>query len=123
VPVWHDKLKSAVTEGQIVLVGVIQEQHPDRCRLYAQWQGFDWPILHDPINVLEPLAVPIFVAIDEHGVVRNTRPTPEWVLETFLKTSYPAPAKAAAAEPTRVPDLGPPAIRTTQRRGGNWGMR
>lgn len=105
MPVWHEKLKSSVADGRIALVGVIQEQHAERCRLFAQWQGFDWPILHDPINVLAPQAVPIVVAVDEHGIVRDTRPTPEWVHDTFLETRYPAPAEAATAGLASVPDL------------------
>ncbi len=53
------------------MLGVTQEQHADRCRLFAQWKQFGWPILHDPINLLEAPAVPIVVAIDEHGIVRR----------------------------------------------------
>ena len=53
------------------MLGVTQEQHPDRCQLFAQWQGLDWPILHDPINLLAVRAVPIFIAIDEAGFVVN----------------------------------------------------
>ncbi len=69
MPVWHEQTLRARRTGQLVVLGVIQEQHADRCRLFAQWQGFDWPILHDPVNRLGPRAVPIFVAIDEAGVV------------------------------------------------------
>ncbi len=105
MPVWHATLKSHLAAGKIALLGVIQEQHAERCRLFAQWQQFDWPIVHDPINVLEPTAVPIFVAIDEHGVVRHTRPTPEWVVETFLGTDYEPPAQPVAPSPTVPPDL------------------
>ena len=46
MPVWHELTKEARKAGELVLLGVIQEQHPDRCRLFAQWKGFDWPILH-----------------------------------------------------------------------------
>jgi hypothetical protein len=104
VPVWHATLKAHAAAGKIALLGVIQEQHAERCRLFAQWQRFDWPILHDPINVLEPAAVPVFVAIDEHGIVRHTRPTPEWVVETFLHTNYEAPARPVASAPAAPPD-------------------
>ena len=59
MPVWHEGTAKWVKEGKLVLLGVTQEQHADRCRLLAQWKGFGWPILHDPINVLEATGVPI----------------------------------------------------------------
>ena len=64
MPVWHDAMKSARKNGQVVMLGVIQEQHPERCRLYAQWQQLDWPIVSDPINQLDLAGVPIVVEID-----------------------------------------------------------
>ena len=91
-------MQPLVQSKQLVLLGITQEQHSERCQLFAQWKQFDWPILHDPINLLESSAVPIVVAIDEHGIVRQTRPTPSWVKETFVKTDYAAPR--AATEPT-----------------------
>lgn len=69
MPVWHELTQQARESEQIVVLGVIQEQHPDRCQLFAQWQQFDWPILHDPINAVAARAVPMFIAIDEAGVV------------------------------------------------------
>ena len=63
-----------VKEGKLVILGVTQEQHDDRCRLFAQWQGFHWPILYDPINVLELSGVPVLVAMDEHSIIRSTEP-------------------------------------------------
>ena len=63
-------MRDLTKAGKIQLLGIIQEQHPDRCRLFAQWQQFDWPIVHDPINVIATRAVPVVLAIDEHGVVQ-----------------------------------------------------
>jgi hypothetical protein len=77
-----------VKQGRLVLLGVTQEQHADRCRLFAQWKRFDWPILHDPINLLEAPAVPIVVAIDEHGIVRAIRPRPETFEAEFLDKTF-----------------------------------
>jgi tetratricopeptide (TPR) repeat protein len=96
-----------VKQGRLVLLGVTQEQHADRCRLFAQWKRFDWPILHDPINLLEAPAVPIVVAIDEHGIVRSVGPRPETLEADFLDKTFaddapsdaprsPGPADAAA---------------------------
>jgi len=94
-----------VAEGRLVVLGVTQEQHPDRCRLFAQWQRFDWPILWDPINLLESSAVPVVVAIDEHGIVRRTRPRPETFEEEFVSRVFPDDAPAVAATQARPPDL------------------
>ena len=76
MPVWHERAKSAVAKRQLAVVGVIQEQHADRGRLFAQWKGFQWPILHDAINLLGPQVVPIVVAIDEGGFVQSVNPKP-----------------------------------------------
>jgi hypothetical protein len=97
VPVWHDGTAKWVKDGKLVLLGVIQEQHADRCRLLAQWKGFRWPILHDPINVLEATGVPILVAIDEHGIVRSIRPALATFQADFLDKTFADDAKAKAA--------------------------
>jgi hypothetical protein len=84
VPVWHDLTRQLVNDNKLVVLGVTQEQHPARCRLFAQWKQFDWPILHDPINVLETSAVPVVVAIDEQGIVRSTRLQPQSFEKDFI---------------------------------------
>jgi tetratricopeptide (TPR) repeat protein len=53
------------------MVGVIQEQHPDRCRLFMQWKQMGWPILVDTLNLLEVPYVPITLYIDEQGIIRQ----------------------------------------------------
>jgi hypothetical protein len=94
-----------VKDGKLVVLGITQEQHADRCRLLAQWRGFDWPILHDPINILQPLAVPVLVAIDEHGIVRLTKPALADFKAKFLDQSYADDAKGEGAAPARVTPL------------------
>lgn len=93
MPVWHEGTAKWLKEGKLVLLGVTQEQHADRCRLLAQWKGFDWPILHDPINVLEATAVPILVAIDEFGIVRSTGPALATFQADFLDKTFDDDAK------------------------------
>ncbi len=76
-----------------MLLGIAQEQHPDRCQLLAQWKSFDWPILHDPINLMGSKAVPLFVAIDEHGIVRDTSPRIATFEKTFVSKLFPNDAR------------------------------
>jgi hypothetical protein len=100
VPVWHEATREWVKQGRLVVLGVTQEQHADRCRLFAQWKQFDWPILHDPINLLEAPAVPIVVAVDEHGIVRAVRPRAEtfeadFLEKTFTDDAQPVPLRSA----------------------------
>jgi len=107
VPVWHKASQRWVNDGKLAVVGITQEQHPDRCRLFAQWQQFDWPILHDPIDVTGAMAVPIVMAIDEHGIVRVVNPRVETFETDFLNKTFPPPPDAAAATPVvaQRPDL------------------
>ena len=91
MPGWHQATKEWVKAGKLVILGVTQEQHPERCRLFAQWHQMDWPIVHDPINIMGNSAVPIAVAIDEHGVVQSTRPNPRTFEKEFLDKEFPQP--------------------------------
>jgi hypothetical protein len=104
VPVWHEATREWVKQGRLVLLGVTQEQHADRCRLFAQWKRLDWPILHDPINLLEAPAVPIVVPIDEHGIVRAVRPRPETLEADFLDKTFADDAPSDAPRSAGPPD-------------------
>jgi len=88
VPVWHERTAKWVKDGKLVLLGITQEQHADRCRLFAQWRGLTWPILHDPINLMGSTGVPILVAIDEHGIVRQVEPTLEKFEKEFIDKKF-----------------------------------
>jgi len=88
VPAWDTKTKEWVRQGQLVVVGIAQEQHADRCRLLAQWRQLGWPILHDPINVMQVTGVPIEVTIDEYGIVRSLRPNLETLERDFLDRTF-----------------------------------
>src|SRR5260370_4959275 len=73
------------------MVGIVQEQHPERARLFMQWKRMTWPILTDPLNLLGVSVVPVTVAIDEHGIVRAIDPPRERIQEEFLEKRYDAP--------------------------------
>ena len=94
MPVWHETVKQWVTDGELVLLGITQEQHPDRCQLFAQWKGLDFPIMWDPFNLTGAKVVPNFIAIDEHGIVRSIRPNPRTFEDEFLRASFEKPAEA-----------------------------
>ena len=90
VPVWHELTTPYRDAGTLAVVGLAQEQHADRTRLFARWQGFEWPILWDPFNLSGSKIVPRMILVDEHGVVRSTRARPD-ELDAFVATTYDAP--------------------------------
>ncbi len=107
MPVWNTKLQEWIREKKLVVIGIAQEQNPDRCRLFAQWHKLNWPILHDPINVMQVRGVPIEVAIDEYGIVRSIRPDLKTFKKEFIDKTF-APAKedsTAKFEKATRPDL------------------
>ncbi len=69
------------------MAGIIQEQHPDRARLFMQWKKMDWPVMVDSLNLLGVAAVPITLLIDEHGIIRAVQPSEE-DFQVFLGRSY-----------------------------------
>ncbi len=86
------------------MVGVIQEQHPDRARLFMQWKQMDWPILVDSLNLLGVAVVPITLAMDEYGVIRAVNPERESIERSFLNQTYPKPQEQGVTE-IKPPDL------------------
>lgn len=91
MPAWNTLLQESVRNGKLVVLGIAQEQNPDRCRLFAQWHKLNWPILHDPINIMQVRGVPIEVAIDEYGIVRSIKPDPKTFEKEFINKIFTAP--------------------------------
>ena len=91
--------KKLQDEGKLQMLGIIQEQHPHRARLFMQWKGMSWPVLVDSLNLLDNSVVPLTFLVDEHGVIRFARPGPK-ELNEFLSTDYPAPEAGASADAT-----------------------
>ena len=77
-------------------MGIVQEQHADRARLYRQWRQLEWPILVDSLNLLDFRVVPIPMAIDESGAVWSSRLRRPSELDAFL--AQPAAEGDWAAE-------------------------
>ena len=76
------------------MVGLIQEQHPDRCRLFMQWKEMDWPVMVDALNELQVKVVPMTMLIDEHGIVREFPRRRGDIAETvaaFIETDFGGP--------------------------------
>ncbi len=82
---WQQAVKPYVEFGKLTVVGVVQEQHPDRTRLYAQWRQFDFPIFVDSLNLLDLAVVPVVIGIDETGVVQQTRISPRNFVKKFVE--------------------------------------
>ncbi len=85
LPVWQEAVRPYVESGELVVIGVVQEQHPARARLYCQWRQLDWPIFVDSLNLLDISVVPIPVAISAAGIVRYERIHPGRSLEEFVE--------------------------------------
>jgi hypothetical protein len=117
VPALHQATRTWVQQGKLLVLGVAQEQHPDRCRLFAQWKHLDWPIVYDPINVLGVTGVPVEVAVDEHGIVRSTRPNLKTFEEEFLNKAFPPDAAGPLAQPAPLSPPDPVPLRRRAEEG------
>ena len=97
VPGWHEATKEWQDVGDLQMVGIIQEQHPDRARLFMQWKEMGWPILVDSLDLLETTVVPMTLLLDEHGVIRRIQPLRDELDELrtgFLDAEFEAPSAA-----------------------------
>lgn len=92
---WHKATEELQRRGKVQVVGIAQELHPDRARLFMQWQRVDWPLLVDALDVLNLETVPITVAVDEYGIVRFTElpmSAAKTIGSTFVNQTYQQPA-------------------------------
>ncbi|MEL6430309.1 MAG: hypothetical protein AAFR54_14095 [Planctomycetota bacterium] len=92
MPVWYEKTRALRESGELQIVAVTLEQHPDRARLYAQWKGYDFPILWDPFGLTGLSVVPVITGVDEHGITRtgplDVRAFDEDFVEGFMAAEF-----------------------------------
>lgn len=103
VPGWHDATRELQDQGMIQMVGIVQEQHGDRARLFMQWKGMGWPLMVDAGNLLEVPYVPITLCIDENGIVRRVAPpfsAAGSIVEEFVAHSYDSMPSVSTIAPT-----------------------
>ncbi|MFQ5696058.1 MAG: hypothetical protein ACE5HB_08725, partial [Terriglobia bacterium] len=123
VPGWHEATKALQKEGKVQMVGILQEQHPERARLFMQWKQMGWPLLVDSLNLLEVPYVPITLLLDEHGVVRQIQPPRQQaghLEENFLSKTFEKPADWTSAK-TEKPDLAALRAATRANTAEAWG--
>ncbi len=85
---WQQAVQPFIDSGQLKVVGVVQEQHPRRAALYAQWREIGWPVFVDSLNLLDARVVPRIFALDEAGVVRHTDLTVDRLNKVFVGQQY-----------------------------------
>jgi hypothetical protein len=105
--VWHEATKDLWRQGKVQVLGILEEQHPDRASLFMQWKQMGWPLMVDSLNLLEMPAVPVTLCIDEYGVIRLVNPPRKdagRLDEIFLSKAYPKPS-VAGPKPPAAPDL------------------
>jgi tetratricopeptide (TPR) repeat protein len=119
VPGWHEATAELQAQGKLQMVGIVQEQHPDRARLFMQWKRMGWPLLVDSLNLLDVGVVPITLTIDEHGIVRGVhgfRDGGEDLAQRFLAQTFEGPETVEDTKPA-PPDLS--RLKTTAIREGS----
>ena len=102
---WRERTRQLVADKKLVLLGVMEEQHADRCRLLAQWKQItDVPLLHDPLNLAGVDHIPMVVCVDEHGFVRRIDPDPDRLEERFVRRKFKYNPKARRPATEDLPD-------------------
>lgn len=112
LPQWHERIEPWRAGGELRVLGVAQEQHPDRALLFTRWKEIDWPILWDPFGRTGSHELPHLVVADAHGIVLALDPEPQRlseVLRACVKASA-APAPREAAAPRGGGSDGEPAV-------------
>ena len=117
---WHAGLAQLEKDGKVAVVAIVQDQHPDRARLFLQWKQVAWPTLADSLDLLNLETVPLTLAIDEYGIVRFSElpmSAAKTIEQTFVNQTYPKPT---ALPPADTPDLLALRAATTRSTAGAW---
>ncbi len=92
---------------KLVVLGIIQSQHPDRAALFVQWKKPPITVLHDALNLSGVNRKPAVVAIDEHGFVRSINPKLskfEAFEKKFLRKKFKEGSMAGRSPQLELPD-------------------
>ncbi|MEX1025781.1 MAG: hypothetical protein WD226_11980 [Planctomycetota bacterium] len=116
MPVWHAKTRAAVANGELAVVGIAQEQHPERMALYAAWQRLDWPLLFDPFNLTDAEVVLNAYLVAPGGVIWKAGARPD-DLEAFLAADFDSSAALAGMPEPRLVALDGEAVVPTDAGG------
>ena len=84
-----------------------------------QWQQMDWPVMIDPLNLLELKGIPIVTAIDEHGTAHQV--TLKDFEAEFMQRTFPPPAAPAAPKAAERPDIAALEARAANGDAAAWG--
>jgi len=104
------------------MVGIIEEQHPDRARLFMQWKQMPWPIMVDSLNLLGVPAVPITLGIDENGIIRSVNPKLDGASQFLKEFLQQTNGSSTMSSPTKSerPDLNQLRPLTTSATAESW---
>ncbi len=86
------------------MLGIVEEQHPDRTRLFMQWKQMSWPVMVDSLNLLGVSGVPTTFLIDEAGIIRAVQPD-DSQFQKFLNRPAPGDYAAGLHRETQIPNL------------------
>lgn len=112
MPGWREGTKAAEAEGRFRSIGIVEEQHPDRARLFLQWKNIPWPVMVDALDLLNVPYVPITILIDENGIIRTIAPPlspPPQELEAGFGGAAPAGSAPPVSKPPGAMPGPPPA--------------
>jgi hypothetical protein len=101
IPGWSRELADFEEQGVIRQLGIVLEQHPDRARLFLQWQGIRWPVWADAMDLLDLDVVPRSFLLDASGRVIAVDPKVAQVRAAIAAGGLP---EQAAAPPARLDD-------------------
>jgi hypothetical protein len=96
--VWHAATQRLEQQGKVAVVAIVQDQHPDRARLFLQWKQINWPVMADSLDLLNLETVPMTFAVDEYGIVRFARlpmAAAKTIEEAFVNQTYAPPPTPA----------------------------
>jgi len=113
VPRWHAISKEYEQQGLLCVAGIAEEQHPERTRLFLQWQELPWPVMVDRLDLLGVKAVPLTFFLDEQGVVRAINPEPSDLDRLMAMPVVPSPVsetESPKSDPVMAPSEGDPPL-------------
>lgn len=96
-------MQPLIEAGELVAIGVVQEQHPERAALYRQWRELRWPIWVDSLGLIGLEAVPVPLLLDEAGVVRASGRSFGAVEDPVALRAAIRDVFASAPEPPELP--------------------